>query len=205
VGSFLVMIAVILIVNINVSMTSIEKYFIKSEQIEIFKLDFNRIMSTFRDVASGLYASFSTLNLNFYDDIIESYQRILVTKRGHIFNSERKPMTFWTNTYVGTLDELVDVLLFHVIEVLQTKNFDMIEELHNSVILDISSRIQDQKIYMHDLVVSHISSISELKNITTFLIIFGVVCYYILMIMFFRMKNTNCKKRMAKIMLTSDR
>jgi hypothetical protein len=37
------------------SQTKIENLYKKVQNIERFKLDFNRIMSTFRDLASGLY------------------------------------------------------------------------------------------------------------------------------------------------------
>jgi hypothetical protein len=78
-------------------------------------------MSTFRDFASGLYSTYdASLQLNPIEDILKSYNRIQKLKLSPLFNEQIKQMTHAGIQYIGCLDELIDVILSHVTEVLET-------------------------------------------------------------------------------------
>ncbi len=88
----LVAFSVVLIVSFQASATEISASYVKFQNIEQFKIDYQRIVALLRDEYSGLNQKYPSFRLK--DEIGESYNRIQALKKNKIFDNTQYTMSF---------------------------------------------------------------------------------------------------------------
>ena len=88
----LVAFSVVLIVSFQASATEISASYVKFQNIEQFKIDYQRIVALLRDEYSGLNQKYPSFRLK--DEIGESYNRIQALKKNKIFDNTQYSMSF---------------------------------------------------------------------------------------------------------------
>ncbi len=142
-GLALIAFSVTLIIQFQADTATVSGYFSRYQHIESFNIDFQRIIAILRDQYSGLTALYPSFNPS--AEILESYSRIQALKNSTIFDNTQYSMSFQNLTMVGTLSELVDVILAHVTEVMFTGNLNIVTDILSACVGHLSDMISSNQ------------------------------------------------------------
>ena len=142
-GIALIALSVVLIVRFQTDSAAAAASFTRNQNIESFNIDFQRIIAILRDQYSGLTAKYPTFRPS--AEIAESYLRIQALKNMSIFDNTKYNITFQGLTMVGTLSELVDVVLAHVTEVIHTGDMSIVRDILSVCVGQLSDMISSNQ------------------------------------------------------------
>lgn len=142
-GIALITLSVVLIVKFQTDSATVATSFTRYQNIESFNIDFQRIIAILRDQYSGLTDKYPTFNPS--AEIAESYSRIQALKNVSIFDNTQYNITFQGLTMVGTLSELVDVVLAHVTEVIYTGDLSIVRDILSACVGQLSDMISSNQ------------------------------------------------------------
>jgi hypothetical protein len=201
-GIVLIAFSVALIVQFETDSTSIATSFSRYQNIESFNIDFQRILSILRDQYSGLVKKYPSFNPN--AEIGESYSRIQDLKNVSIFDNSQYSMSFQNLTMIGTLSELVDVVLAHVTEVMYTGDLTIIHDILSTCVSQLSDMISGNQDAILGSISSSIDSISFLKGVILYSSIAIILLLYFFMILYCVKSNFRAKEKLTDLMYISD-
>ena len=193
--------SVFILYSLNTNMSSISQDFIVSSEIDRFKINFYRITAMLRDVALDIYTQ---VGRDWIPDIMESYELIKLNQNKKMFSNIPLTMTFQQRNYAGNLNELVEVILSEVFTLTKTQNLDVIEDIHDTMILEISDMIENEQDLVSLRMEQSLQHMRSLKNYLGLGILFGIIFFYILMIYLCYNLVVTVKYNMHELMLTSD-
>lgn len=201
-GLTLISFSVALIVQFQSDSAAIAASFSRYQYIESFNIDFQRIVSILRDQYSGLTAKYPNFNPN--AEISESYARIQNLKNVSIFDNTQYNMTFQNLTMIGTLSELVDVILAHVTEVMFTSDLSIVKDILGACVGQLSDMISANQDAILIAISHSIDGISFLKGVTLYSSIAIIVLLYFFMILYCVKSNFKAKEKLTDLMYISD-
>jgi hypothetical protein len=193
--------SVFILYSLNTNMGSISQDFIVSSEIDRFKINFYRITAMLRDVALDIYTQ---VGRDWIPDIMESYELIKLNQNKKMFSNTPLTMTFQQRNYAGNLNELVEVILSEVFTLTKTQNLDVIEDIHDTMILEISDMIENEQDLVSLRMEQSLQHMRSLKNYLGLGIFVGIMFFYILMIYLCYNLVVTVKYNMHELMLTSD-
>jgi hypothetical protein len=121
-----------------------------------------------------------------------------------MFSNDQLMINYQGRNYTGNLNELVEVILSEVYTLTKTKEYEVIEDIHDTMILQLSDMIEIQQDIVSDMIGASLSQMKSLKNYLGLGILFGIVIFYILMIYLCYNLVVTVKYNMHELMLTSD-
>jgi len=84
----------------------------------------------------------------------------------------------------GTLAELVDVMLAHVSEILDTNDLSIIEDLHDTCILQLNEMIGGAEDILLGTIDGYVSDIGVMKSVTLYCSVALLLILYFLMVLY---------------------
>ncbi len=135
---------------------------------------------------------------------MESYNLIKFDQNKKMFSNDQLMINYQGRNYTGNLNELVEVILSEVYTLTKTKEYEVIEDIHDTMILQLSDMIEIQQDIVSDMIGASLSQMKSLKNYLGLGILFGIVIFYILMIYLCYNLVVTVKYNMHELMLTSD-
>lgn len=109
------------------------------QNIQSFNIDFQRLLTILRDQTSGLLNNFP--QIVFKNEVQESYSRIQQLKNSTLFDSTEYSINFQNLIMTGTLSELVDVMLAHVTQIIDSGDLSIVEDIHQTCIEQLNGML----------------------------------------------------------------
>lgn len=113
-------------------------------------------------------------------------------------------MQFQNLTMIGTLSELVDVILAHVTEVMYTGDFSIIKDIQVTCVNQLNHMITSNQEAILDVIDSSISEITFLKNVLLYSSVAIILLLYFFMITYCVKSNYKAKEKLTDLMYISD-
>jgi hypothetical protein len=105
---------------------------------------------------------------------------------------------------VGTLSELVDVILAHVTEVMYTGNLNIVTDILSACVGQLSDMISSNQDAILSEISASIDSISFLKKVTLYSSMGIILLLYFFMVLYCVKSNFKAKKKLIDLMYISD-
>jgi hypothetical protein len=123
-GIALIAFSIALIIQFQSDSQSIQSDYIQHQNIQSFNIDFQRLLTLLRDQTSGLFSNYP--QVVFKNEVQESYSRIQQLKNSTLFDSSEYSINFQSLIMTGTLSELVDVILAHVTQIIDSGDLSIV-------------------------------------------------------------------------------
>ena len=88
---------------------------------------------------------------------MESYNLIKLDQNKKMFSNDQLMINYQGRNYTGNLNELVEVILSEVYTLTKTKEYEVIEDIHDTMILQLSDMIETQQDIVSDMIGASLS------------------------------------------------